>query len=494
MKPNGLLQDLKVNSRTVRAHIGNGTFINKQWQSLCVGDVVRVHKNEYFPSDLLLLSSSYEDGVCYVETMNLDGETNLKAKRCLESTLGLDGELEFSKFRATIRCEDPNPSLYTFVGNLEYENKSYPLSPAQVLLRDSKLRNTDYIYGVVIFSGPDTKVVRNSTISPSKRSQIEKKMDHVIYLLFSMLVLISMVTAIGCAVFAKYDMISWWYLRLQEDDSFFSPSKPLLSGFLQFMRALILYGNLIPISLYVSIEVVKVLQSMLINKDIEMYDEETCKSVEARTSNLNEELGQVEMILSDKTGTLTCNQMEFRKCSIAGVSYGGDVNEVDLAASKRINADMERDRLSFDRFVSVDESLEMLEFSIADTSIQKAALGGEEDTKNLLTGNSQISDSRKQSVIKGFNFKDDRLTDRSWIWRSESYDMTMFFRVMGLCHTGIPVEDDHQNGKLKYEAESPEEVAFLIASQEFGFKFLRRTQSLLVLKELDPSSGSEVER
>ena len=224
-----------------------------------------------------------------------------------------------------------------------------------------------------------------------------------------------------------------------------------------------------------------------------MYDEVTCKSVEARTSNLNEELGQVEMILSDKTGTLTCNQMEFRKCSIAGISYGGDVNEVDLAASKRINADMERYQFSFARSDSITESFEMLEFSVADISIQKAALGGKEDIDNLLTGNSRISHAGKESVIKGFNFKDDRLTGKSWIWTSNSYDMTMFFRVMALCHTGIPIEED-QTGKLKYEAESPEEVAFLIASQEFGFKFLRRTQSVMVLKELDPSSGFEVER
>ncbi|KAK9277325.1 hypothetical protein L1049_006866 [Liquidambar formosana] len=196
------LQDLNVNSRIAKAHVGNGMFVDKPWRSLLVGDVVKVSKNEYFPSDLLLLSSSYEDGVCYVETMNLDGETNLKAKRCLEATLGLDEDADFSNFKATIRCEDPNPSLYTFVGNLEFKNESHPLCPAQLLLRDSKLRNTDYVYGVVIFTGADTKVVRNSTRSPSKRSQIERKMDFVIYLLFSMLVLISLTKLHGvCVVF-----------------------------------------------------------------------------------------------------------------------------------------------------------------------------------------------------------------------------------------------------------------------------------------------------
>lgn len=90
--------------------------MDKLWSGLSVGDVVKVNEDEYFPSDLLLLSSSYEDGVWYVETMNLDGETNLKGKRCLEVTLDLNEDAKFSELKATIRCEDPNPSLYNFVG------------------------------------------------------------------------------------------------------------------------------------------------------------------------------------------------------------------------------------------------------------------------------------------------------------------------------------------------------------------------------------------
>ncbi|KAL3599255.1 hypothetical protein D5086_007173, partial [Populus alba] len=99
--------DLNVNTRTVKARAGNGLFVDKLWSGLSVGDVVKVNKDEYFPSDLLLLSSSYEDGVCYVETMNLDGETNLKVKRCLEVTLDLNEDAKFSELKATIRYSDP---------------------------------------------------------------------------------------------------------------------------------------------------------------------------------------------------------------------------------------------------------------------------------------------------------------------------------------------------------------------------------------------------
>ncbi|XP_024199378.1 probable phospholipid-transporting ATPase 5 [Rosa chinensis] len=487
------LQDLNVNSRTVRAHVGGGLFVEKTWQGLCVGDVVKVNKNEYFPSDLLLLSSSFEDGICYVETMNLDGETNLKVKRSSEATLDLANDQAFSEFKATILCEDPNPHLYTFVGNLELNCVTHPLCPATLLLRDSKLRNTDYIYGVVIFSGPDTKAVRNSTRSPSKRSRIERKMDLVIYLLFSMLLLISLITSTGFAVILKSQMAKWWYLSLQDDDLLFKPLKPGVSGFLQFVRALILYGYLIPISLYVSIEVVKVLQAMLINKDIELYDEVTCKSVQTRTSNLNEELGQVEMILTDKTGTLTCNQMEFRKCSIAGASYGGNINNIDRAASKRMNVEVESYRFSMDEFETQCQSFEMFDFSVADVSTKKAALAGQKHMQNSSADCSRISSAEGEPAIKGFNFWDDRLMNRKWVYRSNLFDVTMFFRVMALCHTGIPVDGD-QAHKLKYEAESPEEVSFLIAAQEFGFQFFQRSQSVMYLKEFDPSSGKMVER
>ncbi|KAH9288380.1 hypothetical protein KI387_032497, partial [Taxus chinensis] len=496
------LQDRKVNTRKVKTWKENGSFHYKPWEQLQVGEVVMIEKDELFPADLLLLSSSYEDGICYVETMNLDGETNLKVKRCLESTLGLDKEVDFEQFDAIIKCEDPNPSLYTFVGNLEFQEQVYALGPEQVLLRDSKLRNTKYVYGVVIFSGFDTKVMKNSTKSPSKRSTIEHKIDHIIYLLFTVLVLISLITALGFTLKTKFEMIKWEYLEPENTTSSFDPKNSTSSGFLMLLTSLILYGYLIPISLYVSLEIVKVMQAVFITQDIQMYDEGTCSTAEARTSNLNEDLGQIDTILSDKTGTLTCNQMDFLKCSIAGISYGVRASEIEIAAVKRIASkkgkpsdmpDLSEINLKipspgsysigtpeYEYFHLNNPSLELSQINVQGQSLDASDI-------ELLTDGVEQTQIDNQQVIKGFNFSDKRLMNGHWMNELRVDVILMFFRILAVCHTVVP-EKDEETGKIKYEAESPDETAFVIAAREFGFEFCQRSQSTVSVNELDPSS------
>lgn len=107
---------------------------------------------------MLFLGAENEEGTCYIETMQLDGETNLKIKKAVDHTKHHNPHT-LGSFLGTVRCEPPNSRLYTFVGNLEtFESVdaqplTVSLGPASVLLRGCSLRNTSRVFGLVIYAG-----------------------------------------------------------------------------------------------------------------------------------------------------------------------------------------------------------------------------------------------------------------------------------------------------------------------------------------------------
>uniref|UniRef100_A0A8C5W5R1 Phospholipid-transporting ATPase n=1 Tax=Leptobrachium leishanense TaxID=445787 RepID=A0A8C5W5R1_9ANUR len=269
---------------------------------VAVGDIVKVTNGQHIPADMIILSSSEPQAMCYIETSNLDGETNLKIRQGLPATSNLQTQDDLMKMNGRIECEGPNRHLYDFTGTLRLDSNSpVAVGPDQILLRGAQIRNTQWVMGIVVYTGHDTKLMQNSTKAPLKRSNVEKVTNVQILVLFGILLVMALVSSVGALLWNKAISNNFGY---------------------NLLTFIILYNNLIPISLLVTLEVVKFTQALFINWDRDMYYAETDTPAMARTSNLNEELGQVKYLFSDKTGTLTCNIMNFKKCSIGGITYG----------------------------------------------------------------------------------------------------------------------------------------------------------------------------
>ncbi|EJD39298.1 phospholipid-translocating P-type ATPase [Auricularia subglabra TFB-10046 SS5] len=319
--------DSELNARDAEVLHEDGTFRNKRWRDIRVGDVVRLPSDSFIPADLILLSSSEPEGLCYIETANLDGETNLKIKQASTHTSDLVTPQGALGLRGTLRSEQPNNSLYTYEGTFDLTTpsgapKQVPLGPDQILLRGAQIRNTPWLYGLVVFTGHETKLMRNATAAPIKRTAVERQVNVQIVFLFILLLVLSLVSTIGGGIRSWFFDSHHWYLATVELVT--NKAKQFVEDMLTFI---ILYNNLIPISLIVTMEIVKFQQAQLINSDLDMYYPQTDTPALCRTSSLVEELGQIQYIFSDKTGTLTCNEMEFKMCSIAGVAYAETVDE-----------------------------------------------------------------------------------------------------------------------------------------------------------------------
>ncbi|KAG8142419.1 hypothetical protein E2320_006332 [Naja naja] len=211
-----------------------------------------------------------------------------------------------------IECETPNNDLNSFRGFIEnVDGVRVGLNKDNLLMRGCIVRNTEAVVGIVVYAGHETKAMLNTTGARYKRSKLEKRMNRDILWCVLLLIVMCFIGAIGHR--------RW--LRANPTPPLYASGKELpaeLGGFLMFWTMIILLQVLIPISLYVSIEFVKLGQIFLIRNDIDLYDEVSDRKIQCGSLNIAEDLGQIEYIFSDKTGTLTENKMVFRRCSIAG--------------------------------------------------------------------------------------------------------------------------------------------------------------------------------
>ncbi|XP_030210357.1 probable phospholipid-transporting ATPase IH isoform X3 [Gadus morhua] len=303
--------------------VQHGKVVRKQSRKIRVGDVMLIKENETFPCDLILLSSSRDDGTCFVTTASLDGESSHKTYYAVQDTKAYTTEEEVDSIKATIECEQPQPDLYKFVGrvNIYMDNEpvARPLGSENLLLRGATLKNTAYIYAVAIYTGMETKMALNYQTKTQKRSAVEKSMNA--YLVVYLCILIG-------KAFINTVLKYVWQADPNQDEPWYNNRTDaekerhiVIRAFTDFLAYMVLFNYIIPVSMYVTVEMQKFLGSYFIMWDDDMYDKELGESAVVNTSDLNEELGQVEYVFTDKTGTLTENNMEFIECCVDGHVY-----------------------------------------------------------------------------------------------------------------------------------------------------------------------------
>uniref|UniRef100_Q8K2X1-2 Isoform 2 of Phospholipid-transporting ATPase VD n=1 Tax=Mus musculus TaxID=10090 RepID=Q8K2X1-2 len=299
-------------------------YIDCCWKNVTVGDFIRLSCNEIIPADMVLLFSTDPDGICHIETSGLDGESNLKQRQVVRGYTEQDSEVDPEKFSSRIECESPNNDLSRFRGFLEHANKErVGLSKENLLLRGCTIRNTEAVVGIVVYAGHETKAMLNNSGPRYKRSKLERRANTDVLWCVLLLIVMCLTGALGHGIWlSRYE--NMLFFNIPEPDG--RVISPVLTGFYVFWTMIILLQVLIPISLYVSIEIVKLGQIYFIQSDVDFYNEKMDSTIQCRALNITEDLGQIQYLFSDKTGTLTENKMVFRRCSVAGFDYCHEEN------------------------------------------------------------------------------------------------------------------------------------------------------------------------
>lgn len=497
-------EDKRMNTSATQRLNPDGNVTDILWTDVRVGDVIVVRDGELFPADLMCLYSSLPENVCFIKTTNLDGETNLKIRKPLDlKGLPMNDLASVMSLKLTLTAEDANRNLHKFRGKAHLVHEYFrdmPLSPGgaqrgadagatlevpvtmnEMLLRGCMLKNTERIAGMVVYTGKETRIQMNAAKTPLKVGSFDLFLNLQIALVIAMQLAMCLFCAIANYVWIQQEGKKRYYLALDVyvQGNWENAGAQICLTFLTFW---ILLSYLVPISLFVTLEIVKFIQGFgFVNFDRDMRDPKTREWARCRNSNLNEDLGKIEYIFSDKTGTLTSNEMQLRQIAVKGVAYGtSDLRLEEHLDKTGLRALRLFDQRLYKAAARVQRSSSWNGLITAGGS-SKRIMAHPTSYPNLeavgslgLDGEAASADGADDEVANS------PLPGQAHDWEEGStalgHHLVDFWTNICLCQSLI-LEKNPAGGANLFQGPSPDEVALVDGARQIGFEFKERSHS-----------------